>query len=76
MQKIQRQFQQLEENIASLSKQKITLESSLSSPDIYTDSNKFSQTESDYKNVSDQLEKANAEYEVVFEKIMELEAKS
>ena len=76
LQKTQRQFQQLEEKIASLAKQKITLESSLSSPEVYTNNNKFSHRESDYKKVSDQLEKANAEYEIVFEKMMELEAKS
>ncbi|MEJ7675821.1 MAG: ABC transporter C-terminal domain-containing protein [Chitinophagaceae bacterium] len=76
MQKTQRQFQQLEEKIAILTKQKVTLESSLVSPEIYTNNNKFSQTESDYKIASDQLEKANAEYEVVFEKIMALAAKS
>ncbi|MGI8584117.1 MAG: ABC-F family ATP-binding cassette domain-containing protein [Chitinophagaceae bacterium] len=76
LQKTQRQFQQLEEKIAILTKQKVTLESSLVSPEIYTNNNKFSQTESDYKIASDQLEKANAEYEVVFEKIMALEAKS
>jgi len=76
LQKTQRLFQQLEEKIAILTKQKVTLESSLVSPEIYTNNNKFSQTESDYKTASDQLEKANAEYEVVFEKIMALEAKS
>ena len=73
LQKTQRQFQQLEEKIASLTKQKATLEMALALPEIYTNSTKFSQTETDYKNISDQLEKANAEYEVVFEKIMELE---
>ena len=76
LQKTQRQFQQLEEKIATLTKQKITLESSLLSPEVYTNNNKFSHRESDYKKVSDQLEKANAEYEIVFEKMMELEAKS
>lgn len=75
LQKTQRQFQQVEEKIASLTKRKTELESALSSPEIYTDSNKFSQTETDYKNISQQLEKANAEYEVVFEKMMELEGK-
>ena len=73
LQKTQRQFQQLEEKIASLTKQKSTLESALASPEIYTNSIKFSQTETDYKNISEQLEKANAEYESVFEKIIELE---
>ena len=49
------------------------MENALATPEIYTNSTKFSQTETDYKNISDQLEKANAEYEIVFEKIMELE---
>ena len=75
LQKTQRQFQQVEEKIASLTKRKIELESALSSHEIYTDSSKFLQTETDYKNISQQLEKANAEYEVVFEKMMELEGK-
>jgi ATP-binding cassette subfamily F protein 3 len=75
LQKTQRQFQQLEEKIALLTKQKISLESALASPEIYNNSTKFSQTESDYKNIFDQLQKANAEYEIVFEKIMQLEEK-
>ena len=75
LQKTQRQFQQLEEKIALLTKQKAILESSLSAPEIYTDSTKFSHTETDYKKAFEQLEKANAEYEIVFEKLMSLEGK-
>ncbi len=74
LQKIQKQFQQLEERIALLTKQKETLESALSSHDIYTNSIKFSQTESDYKKAAEQLAKVNAEYEMVFEKMIELDA--
>jgi ATP-binding cassette subfamily F protein 3 len=73
LQKTQKQFQHLEEKLAGLTNRKVELESALSSYEIYTDSTKFSQTESEYKKVSDQLEKANAEYEVVFEKMMEVE---
>jgi len=75
LQRTQRQFQQLEEKIAELTKQKISLESSLSTPEVYTNNAKFSQTEADYKKVSEQLQKANAEYEIVFEKMMQLEGK-
>ncbi|MDB5224115.1 MAG: ATPase component of transporter with duplicated ATPase domain [Chitinophagaceae bacterium] len=75
LQKTQKQFQQLEEKIAGLTKQKSDLESALSSPEIYTDATKFSQTETEYKNVAEQLQKANSEYEVVFEKMMQLEGK-
>ncbi|MEP6597627.1 MAG: ATP-binding cassette domain-containing protein, partial [Ginsengibacter sp.] len=74
-QKIQKQFQQLEEKIAILNEQKIKLESALSSHDIYSDKNKFVQTETDYKTISADLQKANTEYENVFEKLMELENK-
>lgn len=73
LQKTQRQFQQLEEKIAALTKQKAELESALSSHEIYTDSTKFAQTETDYKKVSEQLQNANAEFEIVFEKMMKLE---
>jgi len=75
LQKTQRQFQQLEEKIASLTKQKAELESTLSSYEIYTNNTKFVQTEADYKKVSEQLQKANAEFEIVFEKMMEREGK-
>ena len=73
LQKVQRQFKQLEEKIANLTKEKISLESALATPEIYTNSAKFSQTESEYKNISGQLEKANAEFEIVFEKMIQLE---
>ena len=75
LQKTQRQFQQLEEKIATLTKQKVSLESALASPEVYTNTTNFSQTETDYKNIFEQLQKANAEYENVFEKLMKLEGK-
>ena len=75
-QKTQKQFQQLEEKIVVLTKQKITLEGALATPEVYTDHNKFTQTEAEYKKVSEQLHSANLEYEVVFEKMMTLEGKA
>jgi ATP-binding cassette subfamily F protein 3 len=74
LQKTQRQFQQLEERIATLNKQKSTLEAALGSHEIYSNNTKFLQTETDYKKVSQELAKVNAEYEVIFEKMMKLEA--
>lgn len=68
-------FKQLEEKIAELNKKKAQLEIDLASPAVYGDKNKFQQTEAAYKTNTDDLKKANAEYEVVFEKIMELEEK-
>ena len=68
-------FKQLEEKIAELTKKKAQLELDLASPDVYGDKTKFLQTETAYNNAADELKKANAEYEIVFEKLMELEEK-
>lgn len=75
LQKQQRVFQQLEENIGQLNKQKAELEALLTAPETYADKDKFLKTETDYKKVSDELQRLNKQYEEVFEKIMELEAK-
>jgi len=68
-------FKQLEEKIADLTKKKAQLELDLASPDVYGDKTKFLQTETAYNNAANELTKANAAYEVVFEKLMELEEK-
>jgi len=73
LQRQQRLFQQLEEKIATLTKQRSLLEASLSDPGTYSDRKKFVQAEADYKKASEELGKANKEYEAIFEKIMELE---
>lgn len=74
-QKQKNRFQQLEEKIAQLNKKKTELEAGLATPEIYNDKTKFVQTETDYKTTSAELVQLNAEYEVVFEKVMELEEK-
>ena len=74
LQKQQRIFQQLEEKIAELTNQKKHLEGALSDSSTYSDKNKFIQTETDYKKVTEQLSAANKEYEIIFEKIVVLEA--
>ena len=73
MQKQQRLFQELEQKIATLTQQKTKLEASLGDPATYSDKNKFVAAEADYKKTSEELTKANRQYEQVFEKIMELE---
>jgi ATP-binding cassette subfamily F protein 3 len=75
LQKAQKHFQQLEEKIAALNKQKDVLEASLSDPAVYSDKTKFQQAEAAYKKAGDDLALLNAAYEKVFEKIMELETK-
>lgn len=76
LQKWQREFQQLEEQIAKLNARKNELEASLSDPGTYSDKNKFLQTENSYKKAQDELKQLNSRYEIVFEKIMTLESKN
>lgn len=73
LQKQQRIFQQLEEKIAQLNKDKVKLEASLSDPSTYSDKNKFKDAEDAYKKAAAELSQLNVQYEQVFEKIMELE---
>jgi ATP-binding cassette subfamily F protein 3 len=75
LQKQQKLFQQLEEKIAELNKQKIELEASLIDPAVYSDKTKFLQAESAYKKAEAELQQLNTQYEIVFEKIMQLEGR-
>ena len=76
LQKQQRIFQQLEEQIAKLNSQKTELEASLVKPEIYSDKNKFLQAETAYKKAADELSKLNLQYEKTFELIVSLEEKA
>jgi ATP-binding cassette, subfamily F, member 3 len=73
LQRQQRLFQELEGKIATLNKEKSRLEASLADPSTYSDKSKFVTAEAEYKKASDELGKANIQYEQVFEKIVELE---
>ena len=75
LQKHKNRFQQIEEKIAQLTKRKAELEAVMALPDSYTNKNKFQQTETDYSKTTAELASLNKEYEVVFEKVMELEDK-
>ena len=74
LQKLQKQFQQLESQIAVLTEKKSTLESSLSEPATYSDKTKFLQAETAYKQASEELSKLNITYEKVFDAIVALES--
>lgn len=76
LQKQQRIFQELEARIAKLNNLKSEAEKALGNPQIYSDKDKFTASESEYKYASSELEKLNADYEKIFEKIMELEAQA
>ncbi len=73
LQKMQRQFQQVEEKLAALQSKKVTLEAALIDPAIYSDKNKFAEAETTYKKAQEETEQLNKEYERLFEKIMELD---
>ena len=47
----------------------------MASPENYANKDKFQQTETAYKTLTNDLQQANKEYETVFEKVMELEEK-
>jgi ATP-binding cassette subfamily F protein 3 len=72
-QKQQRIFQQLEERIGELKQKRNLLETALTDPAVYADKNRFKSAEADYKKTAAELEKANIQYEQVFEKIISLE---
>ena len=74
LQKQQKLFQQLEEKIAALQKKKAELEVSLTLPEVYSDKKKFTQAETDYKKTAEELAAANRQYEIIFDKIIELES--
>ncbi len=70
--KVKKQFNLLEGKIAELTKKKTDLEAELGVPEIYSDNAKFLKTETFYKNINAELVIANKEYELLFEKMMEI----
>ncbi len=74
LQKLKSRFKQLEEKLAILNTNKNTLENKLADPTVYGDKSKFLTAESEYKKAVEELNAANAEYEKVFEQIMEMES--
>ncbi len=73
LQKLKNQFKQIEEKIASLQIDKTNLETKLGESEIYGNKEKFLQTETDYKKTNEELKILHQQYEVLFEKILELE---
>jgi ATP-binding cassette subfamily F protein 3 len=73
LQKVKTQFKQLEDKLVSLKTNKTELENKLADPEIYGNKEKFIQAETAYKKATQELDQANKEYEIVFEKMMELE---
>ncbi|SHM93757.1 ATP-binding cassette, subfamily F, member 3 [Chitinophaga jiangningensis] len=74
LQKQQKQFSNVEGQLANLKARKAELEGTMSSPDIYQDKNKFASVEAEYNDVLKFLQRAEQQYEELFDKIMKLEA--
>jgi len=74
LQKQQRLFKNTEDELVKLNEEKNIVENLLTSPDIYTDNQKFTETEKKYKDLQNKIDHLNKIYEEVFEKIIELEA--
>ena len=72
---VKKHCKQLEDKLAALVKNKMTLENALGDPEIYGDKVKFMQAENNYKKSVLELETLNVEYEDAFERMMELEEK-
>lgn len=72
-QRIKKQFEQAEEKLEKLNEEKSSLEAQLALPEIYSDSNKFAETEKLYQQKIASLKKENKHYEQLFEKMMDFE---
>lgn len=73
LQKLQRQFQKLEEEIVNLNQQKTKIETELAHPESYKIANKFAELEKAYISIQQQSKLANQQYEILFDKILKLE---
>jgi len=76
LQKVKKQFEQLEEKIACITEEKKRLESNLALPEIYSDNQKFIEAEKKYNQKLQELGIENTHYEKLFEKLMLMEEKS
>lgn len=72
--KQKKRFEQLETSLNRIKEEKSKLEAALADPATYADKDRFLNTENEYRRISGQLEKVNAEYESAFEKMMQMEA--
>lgn len=73
LQKLQKQLEKTEEQINQLNKEKTELETQMSLPDSYAIPHKFKELEDKHKQLSARLSGIEKEYEMLFEKIVEME---
>jgi ATP-binding cassette subfamily F protein 3 len=68
--RLQKQFEELEQKLSAIKQQKIQLETDLADPTIYTNLQKFQETEKKYNQISSELKITEIQYEKVFEELM------
>ena len=75
IQKLQKVIAQLEQNIETLNKEKAAIEIEMADPSIYSDANKFKQSEKSYQDKNALIQTMNKEYESAFNDLVALESK-
>jgi len=73
LQKQQKEFQKIEAQVNNAEQDKLKLEQQMADPEIYADKKKFQEVEQKYKTCTTLLEKVKKEYDIVFERMLELE---
>ena len=73
LQRVQKEFSKAEKDVAQLQSEKTRLEQEMGNPSNYSDKTKFATLEQQYKTVQQKHTEATKQYEILFEKVMELE---
>lgn len=75
VQKQQKRLSQIEDMIGKAQEEQKNIESEMGNPNTYTNKQHFATLEASYKTVKEKISTLNKEYEIIFEQIIELEAK-
>ncbi len=73
LQKLQKQFSKLEEEINTWNSEKLNMEKELSLPENFNNQEKFRKLETKYAVLIDEIKSGNEKYETLFEAIMQLQ---
>jgi len=73
LQRVQKEFQQLESKLAELTDKKEKLEADLANPDVYSDRQRFQLAEGAYQQAAQEWQTTNRRYEQVFERMVLLQ---
>lgn len=73
LQRVQKELSKAEKDMAQVQAEKTRLEEEMGNPANYSDKNKFTSLEQQYKTVQQKLATVTQQYETLFEKVMELE---